>query len=871
MPKYLTFQTNNYPLPGEIRKEKVLSIINYDKLSWINKKNQKFVILFPKNENRNKEIIEIDDLKNSFYNIGLKAKILKFKPFSKAIKWIEFEYIIEDVVKINKLSEVKYQENSVIEADVTVTKIKSRFGDNENSVSFHKDGIYVNLYEDFMSILDKLMEKRVLDEDFLNFKKFIENKNWNELKTLNYFLDYFAQTLELTSELKLEYLAIEWIDLKYAFIKKIIFSKLREQLQNIHSEKIEVENKKEEIVNKNNSSKTDSNEPKSQINEREVDQEIDKEIRKNLDKQQLEFILREKMRVIRKKLGEENEQEDKINDELVKPESDNKYPIEVIQAIKKENKKLRGMMSSSPEANISKTYLDLIYNLPWRVVSLDDLDLKKAEELLSQKHYGLQDVKERVLDFLSVLTYKKIQNDKNNKQDLKILPNSKEAIDLNLFKENNSNDISNNMPILTLLGPPGTGKTSIVKSIADAVGRKMVKVSLGGVRDEAEIRGHRRTYVGAMPGKIINAIKKAGVSNPIILLDEIDKLSSDYKGDPASSLLEVLDPEQNKHFQDHYLELEYDLSKVMFIATANSFSDIPGPLADRVEIIELSSYTLLEKIEIAINHLIPKVLQENLLSEKFFKINNKTIEYLISHYTREAGVRDLKRTLDKLARKIINRILKKEIKDSYTITKEKINKLLGIEKYSEENEKISNQIGTVNGLAYTAYGGSTLAIEVTTMPAKNNIIKLTGRLKDVMKESAEIALSYVRANAKEFGITNFDFEKNQIHIHVPEGAVPKDGPSAGVTFTTAIISALSKKPVSSEIGMTGEITLRGKVLAIGGLKEKSIAGYKKGIKTIFIPAENEKNLIDISKEVKDKINFISVNHYQEIFDHIFKK
>ncbi|VEU59363.1 endopeptidase La [Mesomycoplasma neurolyticum] len=852
MAKYFCHTSNEFFLPGEHVQSKMSISDLKNKSLWFDGKIKKFVILV----NKNSKITELkfennDEFKDNFYKVGLKAKVLNFKEENG-----EFivDYVIEDRVKITKLFFEQVKKEVLIYAEAKTVKINSRFGDQE--VTIQKNGIYVNLYDNFINLLEQLHSKKILNDEFLKFKAMVDSKNWTEFKALDYYLDYFAKTLELSNNEKKEYVFLNWIDEKFTFIKTIISNKLKTSFL----EKI-----------KDIEDKTDIKQNKAtEINERNIDIEIDKQMKKNLDKQQLEFILREKMRVIRQKLGEENDHEDKLNNELIKPETDNKYPKEVIQAIKKETKKLRGMMSSSPEANISKTYLDLIHTLPWRIVSLDDLDLQKAEEILSNKHYGLDDVKERVMDFLSVLTYKKQKNKELNREDLKILPNQTEAIDLNLFKENAFDDVSNNMPILTLLGPPGTGKTSIVKSIAKAVGRKMVKVSLGGVRDEAEIRGHRRTYVGAMPGKIINAIKKAGVSNPIILLDEIDKLSSDHKGDPSSSLLEVLDPEQNKHFQDHYLELEYDLSKVMFIATANSFSDIPEPLADRVEIIELSSYTLLEKIEIAISHLIPKVLEENLLEEKYFKINKKTVEYLISHYTREAGVRNLKRVLDKLARKIINRILKKEITKNFTITKEKISEMLGVEKYSEENEKIKNQIGIVNGLAYTAYGGSTLAIEVTTMPAQNNTIKLTGRLRDVMKESAEIALSYVRANAKEFGITEFDFEKNQIHIHVPEGAVPKDGPSAGVTFTTAIISALSKRKVSSDIGMTGEITLRGKVLAIGGLKEKSIAGYKKGIKTIFIPKENEKNLVDISDEIKKAVKFIPVDYYQEIFNYLFK-
>ncbi|UWD34428.1 endopeptidase La [Mesomycoplasma molare] len=607
------------------------------------------------------------------------------------------------------------------------------------------------------------------------------------------------------------------------------------------------------------------------VNEKKLVENIEIEMKKTLDKQQKEFLLRERIRAIRQQLGEEDEQETKNEKELYKNDDENKFPVEVRQIIKNETRKLKGMMSSSPEANVSKNYLDLIYNLPWRKVMIDDLNIQKAEKELSKKHYGLKDVKERILEFLAVLTNIKEKNKEKNTVLVKELPTENEALDLGLFSKDKNREI-NNMPILTLVGPPGTGKTTIAQSIADALGRKMIKISLGGVRDESEIRGHRRTYVGAMPGKIINAIKKAGISNPVILLDEIDKMSSDFRGDPASALLEVLDPEQNKFFQDHYLETEYDLSKVIFIATANYFDGIPEALADRMEIIELSSYTLLEKKEIVKSHLLEKVLSENKLDSKYFNIDDETIEFIIQNYTREAGVRDLKRNFDKITRKIIVKLLKGKIaKDQdFVVTKEFVRKMLGVEKFTDDINEKQPQIGAVNGLAYTSYGGSTLSIEVNTAPSTKAEIKLTGQLKDVMRESAEIAISYVRSNAAQFGI-DFDFETNQIHIHVPEGAVPKDGPSAGVTFTTAIISALLKKPVSSKIGMTGEITLRGKVLAIGGLKEKSLAAYKFGIKTIFIPKENEKNLQDIAQEVKDNIEFKPVSNYIEIFDYIFKK
>ena len=459
--------------------------------------------------------------------------------------------------------------------------------------------------------------------------------------------------------------------------------------------------------------------------------------------------------------------------------------------------------------------------------------------------------------------------DKYKKTRLSDAPNTE--INENLFvKDGNLNKVleENSSPIITLLGPPGVGKTSIAKSLAEALGRKFVKISLGGVNDEAEIRGHRKTYVGAMPGKIISAIKRAGVSNPIILLDEIDKLGISAKGDPSAALLEVLDPEQNCNFQDHYLEVEYDLSKVLFIATANYYEDIPAPLLDRVELIELSSYTLFEKINIAKKYLVARVIKQNGLEPEQFQISDAELEFVIRYYTLEAGVRNLQRVLDKMARKIALGIVEETITERFVLDQSNIRKFLGIPKFNDDDKDNEPQIGCVNGLAYTSFGGSTLPIEVTTFAGKGEI-KITGQLKDVMQESAQIALGYVRANAKEFGI-DFNFDEATIHIHVPEGAVPKDGPSAGITFTTALISALSKKPVSHKIGMTGEITLRGKVLPIGGLKEKSLAALKQGIKTVFIPKDNEKNLEEVATEVKDELEFIAVRHYSEIYDNLFR-
>lgn len=603
---------------------------------------------------------------------------------------------------------------------------------------------------------------------------------------------------------------------------------------------------------------------------KDIDREIESELKKSLDRQNKEFLLRERLKVTRNLLGEDNAEEEKIEKIFEDKQLNKIYPEEVKTAIKKEKYKLKSMMSSSPDANITRNYIDLLTQLPWRKTSVEEIDIEKVKKVLNEQHFGLKDVKERIIEFVAVM----INNQKkhpNKYKKTKILDTPNLEINENIFiKEGGQNKVQElPSPIITLIGPPGVGKTSIAKSLAEAIGRKFVKISLGGVNDEAEIRGHRKTYVGAMPGKIINSIKKAGVSNPIILLDEIDKLgSSSAKGDPSSALLEVLDPEQNANFQDHFLEIEYDLSKVLFIATANYYDDIPAPLLDRVELIELSSYTLFEKINIAKKYLIPKVIKQNSLEKSQFQIGDKEIEFIIRHYTIEAGVRNLQRVFDKLARKITLKIIEGEVGDKFVIDIPTIKKLLGVEKISDEDHDDKPRIGVVNGLAYTSYGGSTLPIEVTTFPGKGEI-KITGQLKDVMQESASVALGYIRSNTDKFDI-NFNFEESTIQIHVPEGAVPKDGPSAGVTFTTALISALSKKPISHKVAMTGEITLRGKVLPIGGLKEKTLAALKLGIKTVFIPKENEKNLEEVVDEVKKEIKFIPVKNYMEIYEELFK-
>ena len=564
-----------------------------------------------------------------------------------------------------------------------------------------------------------------------------------------------------------------------------------------------------------------------------IEQKIENSVKRTLDTQQKEYLLRERMKAIKEELGDISSKDSDIDrwKELIKKD---KYPKEVKETIIDEIRKFETMPPISAESHVVKGYIEWVLKLPWKTYSKDNVNIKIAENILDKHHYGLKKVKERIIEYLAV----------------------------------KMNTKSNFAPIMTLVGPPGVGKTSLGKSIAESLEREFVKISLGGVRDESEIRGHRRTYVGAMPGKIIQALNKAKTSNPVILLDEVDKMSSDYRGDPASAMLEVLDPEQNQHFQDHYLEIEYDLSKIMFIGTANYYEQIPNPLLDRVELIFLDQYTSEEKLQIAINYIIPKVLKENGLKKNQFKISNKLISYVIDKYTLEAGVRSLKRILSKLARKIVLKVIKNEINSSFIINKEIIKEFLGKEKIYKEILKGKSEIGLVNGMYYSSVGGGVLPIEVTTYNSKNGGFRLTGSIKEVMQESLQIAIAYVRTNSKKFKI-NIDFEKTTIQVHVPAGATPKDGPSAGIAFTTAIISALKKIPIPRDVSFTGEITLRGEVLPIGGLKEKSIGSVEVGVKKIFIPKENEKDIDELSDKVKKNAKIISVSNYLEIYDKLF--
>ena len=565
----------------------------------------------------------------------------------------------------------------------------------------------------------------------------------------------------------------------------------------------------------------------------EIEKNLNTKIKEHIEDSQKDFYLREKLKAIKDELGDNGSYSDV--DDLRKLVDENPYPENVKAKAREEISHFEMLPQGTGETGVIRTYLEWLLNIPWYQKSEDNADLKLAEKILNEDHYGLEKVKERILEYLAV------------KQMTKSLKS----------------------PIICLVGPPGVGKTSLAKSVARALDRKFVKASLGGVKDEAEIRGHRRTYLGSMPGRIIQGMKKAGTLNPVFLIDEIDKMSSDYKGDPSSAMLEVLDPEQNNQFSDHYIEEPYDLSDVLFIATANYKENIPNELLDRLEIIELSSYTEIEKLNIVKKHLIKKQLEANGLKNTQFDISDEMILYLIRRYTREAGVRQIERVISTLCRKTVLEILKNK-KKKVTVTKKLINTWLGHEKFDYGIKEKKNQVGVVTGLAYTSFGGDILPIEVNYFDGKGKLV-VTGQLGDVMKESTEIALDYIKANAKKFDIDPKFFEVHDIHIHCPEGAVPKDGPSAGVTLTTALVSALTKKAVNADLAMTGEVTLRGNVLPIGGLKEKSLAAHRSGIKKIIIPKANIKDLDDVPAEVKKAIKYIPVDKVDQVIKEAFVK
>lgn len=563
----------------------------------------------------------------------------------------------------------------------------------------------------------------------------------------------------------------------------------------------------------------------SQVEVISIKNELQKKVKVRVDKHQKEYVLREQLGVIREELGENADSE---ADEYEKKLSELDAPDYVKEKTKKEIKRFRNMSSSSSESTVERGYIETVLELPWNKMSVDNKDLDHAAQVLDDDHYGLKDVKERILEFLAVR---------------------------NLTSKGES-------PIICLVGPPGTGKTSIARSIASALEKKYVRISLGGVRDEAEIRGHRKTYIGAMPGRIVNGLRQAGVANPLMLLDEIDKVSSDYKGDTSAALLEVLDSEQNCKFRDHYIEMPVDLSEVLFIATANEVSGIPKPLLDRMELIEVSSYTENEKFHIAKEHLVEKQKSKNGIKKEQLTITDSALKDIIRLYTREAGVRSLERTIGKLCRKAAREIFK-DSEAAVKVTKTNLKTYLGNPKYSPEKKNDHAEVGIVRGLAWTSVGGVTLEVEVNVLPGKGELV-LTGKLGDVMKESAQAALSYVRSISEGYSIDAEFYTKHDIHIHIPEGAVPKDGPSAGITMATAMLSAITDRPVRADVAMTGEITLRGRVLPIGGLKEKLLAAKVIGIKTVCIPKDNEKDLEEISKEITDGMEIVPVERFSQV-------
>ncbi|MEQ8567722.1 MAG: endopeptidase La [Deltaproteobacteria bacterium] len=560
----------------------------------------------------------------------------------------------------------------------------------------------------------------------------------------------------------------------------------------------------------------------------QVEKKIRTRVKKQMEKTQKEYYLNEQMQAIQKELGERDEFKNEIA-ELEDKLSKKKLSKEAETRGRAELRKLKMMSPMSAEATVVRNYIDWLLALPWGEYTDDNLDVEHAEEVLDEDHYGLKKVKERIVEHLAV-------------QALVEKPKG---------------------PILCLVGPPGVGKTSLAKSVARAMNRKFVRMSLGGVRDEAEIRGHRRTYIGAMPGKIVQSLKRAGSSNPVFLLDEIDKMSMDFRGDPSSALLEVLDPEQNAEFNDHYLDLDYDLSRVLFIATANTTSGIPAPLQDRMEIIRLEGYTEIEKLAIAKKYLVPKQLESNGLASHDVSITEGATRLIIRRYTREAGVRNLERELSSVCRKLAREVVKSGAKNKIRVSDKRVKKLLGVHKYRYGMAEERDEIGLTTGLAWTSVGGDILMTEVSIMPGKGKLI-ITGKLGDVMQESAQAAMSYVRTRADLLSLDRAFYQKVDIHIHVPEGAMPKDGPSAGITMATSLVSALTRTPVRRDLAMTGEITLRGRVLPIGGLKEKTLAAHRAQIKTVLIPKDNEKDIAEIPKSVRDDLEIIPVEHVDDV-------
>lgn len=661
-----------------------------------------------------------------------------------------------------------------------------------------------NYFEVSISEVNETLEESPEIEAYFNSLK----------KTLARFLKQSGEnTSEFAKEIKLVDNVIEYVDMVSGYLP------ISEEKKQEILETLDIKKRIEAIIVF----------IENEIKVVQVQKKLAKKMKKSVDDSQKEFYLREQLKFIQQELGQDDE-ETKIIKEYEQKLETMRLPKEVKEKASYELKKLKGMNISSSEGNTIQSYLDWVFDLPWGKNTKERLDINRAEEVLNEEHYGLDDVKERILEYLSV---KKMSGTLKG-------------------------------PILCLVGPPGVGKTSIARSIAKAINRKYVRMSLGGMRDEAEIRGHRRTYVGAIPGRIVYSLKEAKSMNPLILLDEIDKLSSDYKGNPGDALLEVLDSEQNKTFRDNYMELPIDLSKVLFITTANSLDTIPRPLLDRMEVVEVSGYTYEEKFNIARNHLIPKIFKEYKLNNEVITINDEAIKFVIDCYTRESGVRSLERVISSLIRKSMASILKNDL-ESMNIDKAKVEELLGTKRYSFDEKMKEDKVGVVTGMAWTAYGGDTLPVEAMVMSGSGKL-QLTGQLGDVMQESAKAAYTYVRANASKYNIEEDFYKTKDIHIHVPEGAVPKDGPSAGVTMVTALVSALSGNKVKCNVAMTGEVTLTGRVLAIGGLKEKSLAAYRMGIDTIIIPKENEKDIEKIPSSVKENLTIITAEEVGEVLN-----
>lgn len=693
-----------------------------------------------------------------------------------------------------------------------ICKIKQILKMSENTIRVLVEGIerakiveYIDDNEYIKASVEKVRSKKSKSTELEAYIKLIDKEFMTLLKLTDDGYGEVAKTID-PSENQIEYLDMV---ASYGITEEEIKQEVLECIDIIERASIILERLKREV------------------SIAKIQKDIALKVKNKVSKEQKEYYLREQLKAIQEELGEGDQEKNEIAKYEEKIQK-TKLTKEVKEKISYEVDRLKTMSASSSEANVIKTYLDWALDIPWGKYSKESIDVIKARDILDKEHYGLDDVKERIIEYLAVKQVSKSQKG----------------------------------PILCLVGPPGVGKTSIARSIANAMNRKYTRISLGGMKDESEIRGHRRTYVGAIPGRITYALKDAKTMNPLILFDEIDKISSTYKGDPSDALLEILDSEQNKDFRDSYLELPLNLSKVMFIATANTLETIPRPLLDRMEVIEVSGYTYEEKFNIAKNHLIPKILKDLDISINNIEIDDDSIRFVIEGYTRESGVRGLERKLTSLIRKVLADMLKEGTKE-YVVNIESVEKLLGKRIFSIDEIDKFDKVGVVNGMAWTAYGGDTLPIEATAMTGSGKL-QLTGKLGEVMQESAKTAYSYVRANASKFGIDESFYKEKDIHIHAPEGAVPKDGPSAGVTMVTALVSALSGKKVKHNVAMTGEVTLTGRVLPIGGLKEKSLAAFRAGVDTIIIPKENEKDIDKIPNSIRSSLNIISAKEVNEV-------